>query len=90
MKIEWHEDSWDGDLGIYINDCGMGWVDAHVGGGYSVQCMWMAADDDARVKSGQLSATDYPEDHVFATPDEAKQALLDHAIAVYIGGWRTR
>lgn len=86
MEIEWRYNKVDGDVELWINGVDMGWVD----GLNNVHCMWMTyrdVEDDARE---HLIASQYPEDHGFETQEEAKAALLEAAVPVYIGGFRGR
>lgn len=84
MKIYWGVRG-DGDRELVINNVLMGWVD----GEHHVHCMWMTfqAEKDGRP---QLIETQYPEDHDFETVEQAKEALLESAIVVYVGGFRGR
>ena len=89
MKIKWIKlRGFNAEL--WIDGIDMGWVDANGDGHYRVLCMWMTEPDDRRVIAGELIASDYPEEHDFATLDEAKQALLDAATVMRIGGWEGR
>lgn len=93
MNIVWDTAAYRGaDHALHIDGIDMGWVDKRGGDGtkYRVCCMWMTSTPDDRVTSGHLLATSYPEEHVFNTMDEAKQALLETATVMYIGGWRGR
>lgn len=91
MKIEWVQPKRQRDVHeLSIDKIDMGWVEPCAEGGLIVSCMWMSDANDSRVKAGLLVATDYPEEHTFATVEEAKHALLETATVMYIGGWRGR
>lgn len=83
MNIEWRQFS--EDLELWINSTNMGWVDDE----NRVHCMWMtySADDDP---SAHLIESQYPEDHVFEMREDAKAALLEPAVVMYVGGFRGR
>lgn len=84
MNIEWEVES-NGDHELHINYVYMGWVD----GCNTVHCMWMTYDVE---KDGRphLIESQYPEDHKFKTVEQAKAALLESAVPIYIGGFRRR
>lgn len=86
MEIQW-EGGFNRDLELTINGVHMGWVDDL----NHVHCMWMtlkdAEDDDPR---DHLIESQYPEDHEFETREQAKAALLESAVPMYIGGFRGR
>lgn len=92
MKIKWIQPGKRVDVHeLWIDKVDMGWVEpSWEHSKYRVSCMWMAPADDSRVTAGLLIATDYPEEHGFATIDEAKQALLESAIVMRLGGWKGR
>lgn len=84
MNIEW-KPPFGGDRELIINDVCMGWVDAC----NAVHCMWMTcyAEEDPRE---HLLQSQYPEGHAFETGEQAKAALLESAVPIYIGGFRGR
>lgn len=86
MKIEWVNRVSD-DLELMINGVNMGWVDDE----NHVHCMWMTLkdveDDDPR---DHLIESQYPENTQFETREQARAALLESAVPIYIGGFRGR
>jgi hypothetical protein len=65
----------------------LGWVQHDDNRGHYCLCMWMVHGPDPR---SHLLPVDYPEQHPFATEDEAYQALSDAAVIAVIGGFRGR
>lgn len=95
MNIHWNDQSTvspKNDIDLLINGAYMGWVDRRGDNPDKLRvcCMWMTTPPDHRIDSGVLIPTDYPEGVEFDTVDEAKQALLEPAIVMAIGGWRGR
>jgi len=65
----------------------LGWVQHNDIQEHYCMCMWMVHAPDSRP---HLLPVDYPEQHPFATEDEAYQALSDAAVIAVIGGFRGR
>ena len=65
----------------------LGWVQHTDDQRHYCMCMWMAHAPDNRA---HLLPVDYPEQHPFATEDEAWQALSDAAVVAVISGFRGR
>ncbi|MFM7008077.1 MAG: hypothetical protein ACKO0Z_01885 [Betaproteobacteria bacterium] len=98
MKMYWR----GGDLmcetsGSLAPIC-LGWIEGVHDGGHRVKtgkrhapfhvlCMWMSTADDTRTN---LWPSMYPEEHDFATYEEAEQALRDAAAVAIVGGFRGR
>lgn len=84
MNIEWEVES-NGDHDLTINDTRMGWVDYC----NHVHCMWMTYNGEEDPRE-HLIESQYPENHKFETVEQAKAALLESAVPIYIGGFRGR
>lgn len=87
MEIEWKDALYLRGPELWIDGVDMGWVDRDM---CTAHCMWMAQPGDFRVERDHLLVTDYPEGHEFETVAQAKEALAEAAVVMYLGGFRGR
>lgn len=68
----------------------MGWIQNRDHIDFYCMCTWMTDRQHDSYERPWLWQTAYPEEHLFATEDEARQALIDASVVAIIGGFRGR